>query len=233
MKRKVGPRKLRACLSQAVSSCFLLESSFGAKVGQSFHPHHRQTPHARLNSYALEIWCMSSIKSAFIIDGIARIVEVHGATWQYLDLRKYAAETAAYYRRILAETEAKGAERVYQGLAAQYERYVEDPSKLNSGLANEIWRLGLSPITDSNKREWARYLLREDMPGDADNTDEPPAVLADLDTNHLYDTERNFYARYEDTLPGEWSYERITPARMVDLLENRLSAEDHARLNAY
>ncbi|MBF8294208.1 MAG: hypothetical protein HW389_753 [Bacteroidetes bacterium] len=175
---------------------------------------------------------MSYIKSAFIIDGIAKIVEVHGATWQYLDVRKYGTGTATYYRKVLAETapEAKEVKRVYQGLVEQYERYADDPSQLNSGLANEILKLGLSPISDSNKREWTRFLLGEDMPGDADNSDEPPAVLADLDTNHLYDTECNFYARYEDTLPDEWTYERITPARMIELLENRLPVEDQARL---
>ena len=45
-------------------------------------------------------------------------------------------------------------------------------------------------MCDSNKCEWAEFLLEEDVPGKADNSGEPPAVVADLDRNRFYDTEK-------------------------------------------
>ena len=56
--------------------------------------------------------------------------------------------------------------------------------------------------------------------------------LADLDINRFYDTEGNFYARYEDALPQGWQYERITPDRMIEMLNDRLPEEDLRRLGS-
>lgn len=102
---------------------------------------------------------------------------------------------------------------------------------LTPALAQEIWQRGLSPISDSNKSKWVSFLLEEDISGEADNSDEPPAVLADFDSNKLYDTDKNFYARYEDTLPEGWNYERITIKDIVEILEPILADQDKVRLS--
>lgn len=175
---------------------------------------------------------MSYIKSAFIIDGIARIVEVHGATWLYMDVEGYARNLSQRYRRMASELSADNEplRESYLKSAQEYARYADDPSTTNSGLAREVWERGLSPISNSNKRDWTRFLLEEDVPGNADNTDERPAVLADFDLNRFYDTEENFYARYEDTLPEGWRYERVTPKQMSTVVKPRLDSRDTARL---
>ena len=175
---------------------------------------------------------MSYIKSAFVIDGMARIVEVHGATWLYLDVQAYAKHNARHYRRLARElsTDDKSLREFYMKNAQDYSRYAKDPSYINSGLAQDICKRGLSPISDSNIKEWARFLSEEDILGHADNSDEPPAVLANFDVNRFYDTERNFYATYEDTLPEGWKYERIMVNRMVEILEENLASQDIPRL---
>ena len=176
---------------------------------------------------------MSYIKSAFIIDGIGNIVEVHGATWLYLDVQRYARNYSQHYRKLARElpNDHKSLREFYLKNAADYTGYAKDPMTINSGLAAEIWQRGLSPISDSNKDKWVSFLLEEDIPGNADNTDETPAVLVDFDSNKFYDTDRNFYARYEDTLPEGWKYERITVNGIVEILETILADQDKARLS--
>ncbi len=126
---------------------------------------------------------MSYIKSAFIIDGVGKIVEVHGATWLYLDVQRYARNYSQHYRKLARAlpSDKKSLGEFYLKNASEYAGYAKDPLTINSGLAQEIWQRGLSPISDSNKGRWVSFLLEEDNPGGADNSDEPPAVLANFD----------------------------------------------------
>lgn len=175
---------------------------------------------------------MSYIKSALIIDGIGKIVEVHGATWLYLDVQRYARNYSQHYRKLARElpNDQQSLREFYLKTSAEYAGYSKAPMTFNSGLARDIWQRGLSPITNSNKGKWVSFLLEEDSPGGADNSEEPPAVLVDFDSNKFYDTDRNFYARYEESLPEGWTYRRITPNKMADMLETSLPQEDRPRL---
>lgn len=174
---------------------------------------------------------MSYVKSAVVLDGIARIVEVHGLTWCCLDVRAYGLGQAKHYRELADRDRKKGSDPAhYEEIAADFEKIAGNPRSLKSGLAQEILDRHLSPVTPENRGDWMRFAVEEDMPEYAGKANRPPAVMVNFDVFNLADTEDSSYAGYRLFLPEGWSYERWKPERMIEFLNPRLPESDKPRL---
>lgn len=137
-----------------------------------------------------------------MLDGIARIVEVYGATWNYLDVQAYGAGGARHYRELgeKARSERRNPGS-HERIARDFEKVARDPRTINNGLAQEIMNKGLAPVNGENRRDWVRFVLEEDCPGDADKAGGPPAVMVDF-TKLLVDTPPNGFDAYDGISPA-------------------------------